>query len=1147
MLIAMTPTIHWSDSLEKLAETMFAQPDASGDPFARECVVVGGAVVEGWLKQRYLLDRPAGGRERPLLANREFVPIHPFVNDWLAKAVEGTPIGARDPASHPYSKRALQWRIHALLQNHPGRFAPLARYIGADARVADRRRWGLAGKLAQLFDDYQNYRPEMLAAWKAGRAHPAADPDLEWQADLWRALLAEHPRSYVDEFLAIKNADLLASSGIDKRYRRLSVFHVSAMPKAYLDFFAEVAKLLPVTLYCFNPSRDFWIEDPAMKTHLRELAESGETPAWMEPLHPLLNGFGRGVQAFLANLVDWVEGQVNNEEAWGDDKGGTLLQQVQRGIRDKDAAAEYAASQDGSIQLHVCHGAMREVQVVRDLILAWFEAHPESEPRDVQVLVADFETYAPFIESTFHISDPGAHPPCVMSRRPSVGAGAVGAAFVQLLHLAESRMTAPEVMALLELDPVREACGLSVADTQALRRHIADAGVRWGADGDHVNRVLGQGGVPDTVTWRRGLDRLLAGWALGRLDETAGDGALVAAGELGDLLPIDSIEGDSASLVGVLGRFFDDLCETAAAMSRPRKVSDWCAMLSSLLDRFFRSTESAFQEIAEIRRAIRSVSSASAISGDPTVSSDVIAAAVEAELGGMAPSGNCAANAVLFSPLQTLQPTPRRLLIMMGLNEGAFPRADDFAAFDLLSRHPRYGDRSLRREDRLAFLEALMCARDRLVITYTGRDIANNAEIPPSPAVTELVQHLGERVKAVEHRLHAFHPAYFSGVGALRSYSTADYAAAAVLAATSRGDAPSDVVAPASAAPAIADASAPATPATPAIVDAPASASDAPAEGPRPLDLNDLAWFFHNPAEKFYTQVLEARLDDPQKDRLDESECFEPDALEAFGINQHLISVLVDPNPAASDDAVIAELQERTMIPLGKLGVEKTRARLDALRALLQGTSEATGVPYPKLIRDAFDAKPTPVRVVVGPYEITGGIALLSCGGGRNVAVDFRFSSIQPKRRIPSWITHLVGHAAGLRFTSVIIGKKTEKKEEAMIEEVFPPLDAEAASRILEGVLALYSEGLARPLPFAPVSSHAYAEAMRSESPTEADGLNAADKKWNDYNYPESANLYLWTVWGAAGPMADPDFGRVATTFWTPLLDAKAVNEEGAE
>lgn len=77
----MTPTIHWSDSLENLAEAMFAQPAASGDPFARECIVVGGAVIAGWLKQRYLLDRPVGGRARPLLANCEFVPLHPFVND----------------------------------------------------------------------------------------------------------------------------------------------------------------------------------------------------------------------------------------------------------------------------------------------------------------------------------------------------------------------------------------------------------------------------------------------------------------------------------------------------------------------------------------------------------------------------------------------------------------------------------------------------------------------------------------------------------------------------------------------------------------------------------------------------------------------------------------------------------------------------------------------------------------------------------------------------------------------------------------------------------------------------------------------------------------------------------------------------------
>ena len=226
----MPLTIHWSDSLEKLAEAMFAQDGVPADPFQAEAVVVGGAAIEGWLKQRYLLDRPPGGRPRPLLAICAFSPLHPFVNDWLAKAVEGTPLGRRDPSSHPYSKGVLQWRVYGLLQADPARFAPLARYVGDNAQAADRRRWGLAGKLAQLFDDYQNYRPDMLAAWRAGRPCGDGDSGQAWQADLWRALLLEHPRSYVDEFLEIKRAGLLRSCGIARQYRRLSVFHVSAMP-----------------------------------------------------------------------------------------------------------------------------------------------------------------------------------------------------------------------------------------------------------------------------------------------------------------------------------------------------------------------------------------------------------------------------------------------------------------------------------------------------------------------------------------------------------------------------------------------------------------------------------------------------------------------------------------------------------------------------------------------------------------------------------------------------------------------------------------------------------------------------------------------------------------------------------------------------
>src|SRR4029078_11131871 len=56
---------------------------------------------------------------------------------------------------------------------------------------------------------------------------------------------------------------------------------------------------------------------------------------------------------------------------------------------------------DTSISVHSCHSPMREVEVLRDQLLAAFEADPGLEPHDVIVMTPDIDAYAPLIEAVF--------------------------------------------------------------------------------------------------------------------------------------------------------------------------------------------------------------------------------------------------------------------------------------------------------------------------------------------------------------------------------------------------------------------------------------------------------------------------------------------------------------------------------------------------------------------------------------------------------------------------------------------------------------------------------------------------------------------------------------------------------------------------
>src|SRR5690606_17692214 len=162
------------------------------------------------------------------------------------------------------------------------------------------------------------------------------------------------------------------------------------------------------------------------------------------------------------------------------------------------------------------------------------------------------------------------------------------------------------------------------------------------------------------------------------------------------------------------------------------------------------------------------------------------------------------AGAITFATLMPMRAIPFRHVCLLGMNDGAYPRARQPLDFDLMGRDYRPGDRSRREDDRYLFLEALLSAREHLHVSWVGRSILDQSERPASVLVAQLRDHLaagwrlagrepghragdppadeadsareaGEqllRALTIEHRLQPFHPAYF-GAGDERLFSYA--------------------------------------------------------------------------------------------------------------------------------------------------------------------------------------------------------------------------------------------------------------------------------------------------------------------------------------------------------------------------------------
>jgi exodeoxyribonuclease V gamma subunit len=667
-------------------------------------------------------------------------------------------------AANPFDRAAMQWRLLRLLKASA---APaVQRYLVDDDGS---RLHGLAGRLSGLFERYLVERPDWMVGWNAGK-HFALGPDENWQAGIWRALMGEltgigpeHPR---ERFLARLREYPPARVRLP---RRICLFAVESMPALYWEVFIGLAEWIDLHVFVLTPSREYWGDIARARTQLRMEIESPEAAALFDVGHPLLASLGRARQAATVRLADVSTQLATTEHAYFFDPAASLLGKLQRDILELSVST--AVASDDSLQIHACHGALREAEVLHDRLLALFEVLPGLRPADVLILTPDIETYAPAVAAVLMHAVPGRRIPCTVADRP-LGQLLLWRVLRRVIKVAEGDLDAESVMALLEEPAVRRAFGIDTSEVPQLRDWVAASGIRWGVDGRTRQRL----GLPadEAHTWHAGLQRLLLGVAMPDLPERL----------LGDVLPIAGVEGTRAELLGRFIDYADAVFELAekvgsggtASVGPPsksgtapgRSVEGWTGLLTGVLERFLAPDETEERQAQRLREALATLS-AVARTADCVVPLplSVMLDELDAQLVERAPAQAFSSGAVTVAALQPGRPVPARVVCLIGMNDGAWPRPVTPLSFDLLAQHARIGDYNRRGEERYAFLEAVLCAKDALLVTFSGRDARSNVELPPAAPLAELIDTLAAMTAkdaaglVVQHPLQPFSADYF--------------------------------------------------------------------------------------------------------------------------------------------------------------------------------------------------------------------------------------------------------------------------------------------------------------------------------------------------------------------------------------------------
>jgi len=1058
-----------SNHLERLLDCLCrVLADSDDDPLLAREIVVQNPGMARWVCQQVAL-------RTGIAANLRF----PLPARFIWQVFAGQLDGLEDDSS--FARPVLRWRILDALPGMVGRreFSGVAGYLQDDRD--GRKAFQLAGRVADLFDQYLVYRPGMLLEWEA-------DTGPEWQSVLWNRLVkpsGNHRALYYRQFLEKARRGGLDPSAFP---RRICLFGISSLAPAYLEILHAVSRVVDVHLFHLSPCREYWgdLSSDAEAARKRSvLAREGGTPGsdFWDRGNPLLASLGKMGRDFVSQVYGL---EMIEQEEYEDPSGRSLLACVQRDILDlvdrSDPAAEKVtvAGGDRSVQLHSCHSRMREIQVLHDRLLEMFENDPDLRPGDILVMGPNIEEYASAIATVFDGAAEDTFIPWSLADRSIRGEEPLAASFLSLFDLCEGRCSGPEVVSFLETGAVRRRFGIEEEELAMIREWVVESGIRWGLDREHRNDFGGP--MADAHTWSFGMDRLLMGYFIGE-EEGLAHG----------IAPLSGQSSGRGGLLGRLAAFLDLLRTTRVQLVPARSPGQWAALLLGLLDAFYDAGngEEDQQALYSLRETICAIEDDCRLAGFAgNLSLTVIRSWLNESLSGPSSGQAFLSGRVTFCNMVPLRSVPFGVVCLVGMNDGEYPRSQPGASFDLMVRDPRLGDRSRRDDDRYLFLEALLSARKVLYVSWLGRDQRDNSIRPPSVVVAELLDYITRSFvgreglpldrPVTEHPLQPFSRRCFDG-----THGTGSYAGQWVPPGEGEGD---------------------------ETVFAGRRLPDPPEEW-RSVDLGRLVRFWSHPVRFFLRQRLDMRLGDDDE-LLGEAEPFHPDFLERYLLTSRLADAFLRDRPA---DEQWKRFEAEGLLPHGGFGENLFRELREKAEMFVPGV-----IPLIRNPRDDME-----IDLVIGRFRLQGWLSGLYEGG----LVRYRPAGLKGRDLVKAWIEHLVYNGvagSGCDRRSTLIGSDRS----VMFRSVEEPLP------LLADLLELYWHGLTAPLHFYPETSLAWFDEGKGGNEVEA------RKSWyTGFNRAGEGDGFEYRIALQGRDPLDREFEDLASDVYGPLFSRMEVRD----
>lgn len=817
--------IFYSNRIENLYQDLKQRLYASAFPFARRMIIVPTPAIKSWLLLQLAKDPEIGiaaGLEI-LYLDDSLQKVHDLISKNQMACYIPNQLELTLTIEGQIRQVAASWNTLSSTQKNT--WLPLLNYLKISfdsfstfSRRSEKRLAAIAETLAKLFIEYGKYGQGMIEKWKEAECQ-------EWQHALWLRLFSTKNIEEMKKIsppspgwnVPFQNYQSLELTDQFPNHLQIHLFSISFLPRSEYGIFQKASELFPVHYYALSPCSLFWSDILSDKEaqKLQKYWDKHHAPQdqqqaledYLRDKNPLLANWGKLGRRMAEQLEKQetetfshytLPASIQNENIYADyiddslvweqtTHPASLLDHLQADIlvmrNPRQSAKIPLENNDRSIQLHCAPTLQREVQILYNNLLQLFKEDGSLEPGDIIVMAPDIMTYAPYIRQVFGAEE--SQLDFQVMDMQAISEDALIKQFWHLIDLPFGRWDAENVTYLFNFPSFQKRHQLTSEEVLQIHSWLEETGIRWGENASHRNELLHQRHCgqmieeTDKGTWEGGFSRLLQGLVMQDSQDQSSP------------FPLPGLEYSRGVLLGKWIALVRSLRQDLKQLSdgTQKTYPEWILELKRLITLYLTDkknddeNEDLFDRLEDFVLASRWM---------PQQKTSFIALKKHLETFLNRHTFVYRENhlqAVKFCSMLPMRAIPAKVIALMGMNENAFPRTDNRISLNLMKDNSSCDYCPSRTDyDRYLFLEALLSARQRFMISYTNYSAGDGKEQAPSLLVAELMGYIDlayttEKQKVTEaliykHPYRSFDFHYFSPDSDLKNYSQSDYRAA---------------------------------------------------------------------------------------------------------------------------------------------------------------------------------------------------------------------------------------------------------------------------------------------------------------------------------------------------------------------------------